>query len=109
MIPVSPNEKLVHEDECDGIRYFFRSFTGENEYQLFDLLSSDAKDQPIEQRRKNLDALVDFCLIGWESIDGKDIGQFPEKPSSCFKSKEKSMLIEIAFKLNRMEGEEAKN
>ena len=103
MIPLHENERLPYDDP-DGVRYFFRTLTGENENKYLEIITSDSPDRPLADRRKTLNDLVDFLLIGWEPIGEKKISIFPEdgKPSRFFNSTFKNAIVEQAMKSNNL-------
>lgn len=110
MIPINENERIPFEDK-DGVRYFFRALTGENEYKFYDILTKDDEKKPIEERRKVLDEAIDFVLLGWEPIGDVKMSAFKEgqRPSSCFGKSNKDRLLSIALDVNNIGNVDSKN
>jgi hypothetical protein len=106
MIPLHQDEKLIHRDPKDGIDYFFRVLTGENETKYNAIVSKYAKGLPVAEVLAIEDELFDFMLVGWSHGTA-----FPTdgRPSRYFKHEDKDALIGEAIRLNRLTEEEAKN
>jgi hypothetical protein len=106
MIPLHQDERIVYTDPKDGIAYFFRVLTGENETKYNAIVSRYAKGLPVEEILAVEDELFNFLLVGWCSTVA-----FPEdgKPSKYFKHADKDELIGEAIRLNRLAEDEVKN
>lgn len=112
MFPVSQNERLQWDDVKGGVRYFFISITGENELKFYDLMdkyrSKKTSGDNTTNRFSAIDELIDFLVIGWESIGEKAVPPF-KKPSSFFRIDQKNRLCEKAYELNNLSEEDEKN
>lgn len=112
MIPIHESERLPWDDPDDKVRYFFRAITGEHEVKFFDILARDSKEKSLDERRKILNDMIDFLLIGWEPAGGEIyLPSFPAdgKPSAFFNARSKNKLIEAAMEVNRLTEQDSKN
>jgi hypothetical protein len=106
MIPIHQDEKLPYKDPKDGVEYFFRVLTGENETKYNAIVLRYTKGLPVEDILVVEDELFNFLLVGWCSPVA-----FPEdgKPSRYFRHAAKDALINKAIELNRLAEDEVKN